>query len=272
MPNGGEQSVFIERIKRNRLIKGVGTVATAAALALGISAAADVLPRGAKPSLSSAAAPRPERSAPIVPTQETLTPTTTTQPEIVERREMLPNQYLGTITLSISGRGPNGEPPMQSVITTPLHTESRSLEQARNNVAVAENDPELLKGAMLHIDTPLPGSLTRAEAGANHHIPVIAAHRLTSINGLPHGPFFDIDKLQTGDTLSVNYDNGKTFAYKQIYSGFAPVGEELYDELFQETDRDLLAIYACADAAGQTGNGQQYNPTHRYFAIFERTT
>lgn len=266
MPNGGEQSVFIERIKRNRLIKGVGTVATAAALALGVSAAADILPRGARPVMG-AAAPQPEQAAVLEPIT-----TTTTQPEIVERREMLPNQYLGTITLSMSGRGPNGEPPMQSVITTPLHTESRSLEQARNNVAVAENDPELLKGAMLHIDTPLPGSLTRAEARANHHIPVIAAHRLTSINGLPHGPFFDIDKLQTGDTLSVNYDNGKTFAYKQIYSGFAPVGEELYDELFQETDRDLLAIYACADAAGQTGNGQQYNPTHRYFAIFERTT
>jgi hypothetical protein len=265
MSSNGEQPVFIDRIRKNRFVKGAGTVATAAALAFGVSAALDILPQGARPHLAAAA---PESNEPV--TVETSVTTTTTQPEIVEKRELTPNQNLGTITLTVSGTGPNGEAPMLNTVTVPLHTDSRSASQAANGIPAAENDPELLRGAILHIDTPLPGSLTKAEAAVNHYIPVIAAHRLTPVNELSHGPFYDINKLVPGDTLTVNYDNGKAFSYKEIYSGFAPAGDQLYDELFQQTNKDLLAIYACADANGQTGNGQVYDASHRYFAVFER--
>lgn len=267
MPEGGRRS------SEPRLFSGRGRELRAAGLILatflgGAVAVESAAPFAQRPALERAVPePLPGPVAPEMPA------TTTTQPEIVEKREVAPGQYLGTLTLNVSGVGPGGELPMQNVVSVPLYTESKSLEEIANSGgSTSDDDPLLLRGAILHIDTPLPGSFTKAEASASHYKPVIAAHRLTSVNGMPHGPFYDIDKLQAGDSLTISYDNGKNFSYKTVYSGYAPAGEELFAELFQPTNKDFLAIYACADANGQTGNGVSYDPSHRYYAIFERTS
>lgn len=266
MPEGGRRS------SESRLFSGRGRELRAAGLILvtflgGAVAVESAAPFAQRPVLEKASPqPLPEPTAPEMST------TTTTQPEIVEKREVVPGQYLGALTINVSGVGPGGELPMQNMVSVPLYVESKSIEEVQSlNGSTNDDDPLLLKGAILHIDTPLPGSFTKAEASASHYKPVIAAHRLTSVNGMPHGPFYDIDKLQAGDSLTISYENGNNFSYKAVYSGYAPAGEELFGELFLPTNKDFLAIYACADANGQTGNGVSYDPSHRYYAIFERT-
>ena len=133
-------------------------------------------------------------------------------------------------------------------------TSNKTIKQLQSKAAITENRLYIPK-----IDVNLPyatGSETVMEQGAWWRQPqngnpkdggnfVLSAHRfimgLTPQQTLRKSPFYNIDKLRTGDELVVDYD-GKRYTY-EISKIFSVTPDAI--EIENRTNEPQLTLYSC---------------------------
>ena len=143
-------------------------------------------------------------------------------------------------------------------------TSNKTVKQLQSKAAITENRLYIPK-----IDVNLPyatGSETVMEQGAWWRRPdngnpadggnfVLSAHRfimgLTPQQTLRKSPFYNIDKLEIGDKISIDY-SGKRYKYT-ISKIFAVAPDAV--EIEQRTDRPQLTLYSCT--LGGSADGRE---------------
>ena len=143
-------------------------------------------------------------------------------------------------------------------------TSNKTVKQLQSKAAITENRLYIPK-----IDVNLPyatGSETVMEKGAWWRRPdngnpadggnfVLSAHRfimgLTPQQTLRKSPFYNIDKLKTGDELVVDYD-GKRYTY-EISKIFSVTPDAI--EIENRTNEPQLTLYSCA--LGGSADGRE---------------
>ena len=143
-------------------------------------------------------------------------------------------------------------------------TSNKTVKQLQSKAAITENRLYIPK-----IDVNLPyatGSETVMEKGAWWRRPdngnpadggnfVLSAHRfimgLTPQQTLRKSPFYNIDKLEIGDKISIDY-SGKRYKYT-ISKIFAVAPDAV--EIEQRTDRPQLTLYSCT--LGGSADGRE---------------
>ena len=143
-------------------------------------------------------------------------------------------------------------------------TSNKTVKQLQSKAAITENRLYIPK-----IDVNLPyatGSETVMEKGAWWRQPdngnpadggnfVLSAHRfimgLTPQQTLRKSPFYNIDKLRTGDELVVDYD-GKRYTY-EISKIFSVTPDAI--EIENRTNEPQLTLYSCT--LGGSADGRE---------------
>lgn len=143
-------------------------------------------------------------------------------------------------------------------------TSNKTIKQLQSKAAITENRLYIPK-----IDVNLPyatGSETVMEKGAWWRQPdngnpadggnfVLSAHRfimgLTPQQTLRKSPFYNIDKLKTGDELVVDYD-GKRYTY-EISKIFSVTPDAI--EIENRTNEPQLTLYSCT--LGGSADGRE---------------
>ena len=143
-------------------------------------------------------------------------------------------------------------------------TSNKTVKQLQSKAAITENRLYIPK-----IDVNLPyatGSETVMEKGAWWRQPdngnpadggnfVLSAHRfimgLTPQQTLRKSPFYNIDKLETGDELVVDYD-GKRYTY-EISKIFSVTPDAI--EIENRTNEPQLTLYSCT--LGGSADGRE---------------
>lgn len=143
-------------------------------------------------------------------------------------------------------------------------TSNKTVKQLQSKAAITENRLYIPK-----IDVNLPyatGSETVMEKGAWWRRPdngnpadggnfVLSAHRfimgLTPQQTLRKSPFYNIDKLKTGDELVVDYD-GKRYTY-EISKIFSVTPDAI--EIENRTNEPQLTLYSCT--LGGSADGRE---------------
>ena len=143
-------------------------------------------------------------------------------------------------------------------------TSNKTVKQLQSKAAITENRLYIPK-----IDVNLPyatGSETVMEKGAWWRQPdngnpadggnfVLSAHRfimgLTPQQTLRKSPFYNINKLEIGDKISIDY-SGKRYEYT-ISKIFAVAPDAV--EIEQRTDRPQLTLYSCT--LGGSADGRE---------------
>ena len=143
-------------------------------------------------------------------------------------------------------------------------TSNKTVKQLQSKAAITENRLYIPK-----IDVNLPyatGSETVMEQGAWWRRPdngnpkdggnfVLSAHRfimgLTPQQTLRKSPFYNIDKLRTGDELVVDYD-GKRYTY-EISKIFSVTPDAI--EIENRTNEPQLTLYSCT--LGGSADGRE---------------
>ena len=143
-------------------------------------------------------------------------------------------------------------------------TSNKTIKQLQSKAAITENRLYIPK-----IDVNLPyatGSETVMEQGAWWRQPqngnpkdggnfVLSAHRfimgLTPQQTLRKSPFYNIDKLKTGDELVVDYD-GKRYTY-EISKIFSVTPDAI--EIENRTNEPQLTLYSCT--LGGSADGRE---------------
>ena len=143
-------------------------------------------------------------------------------------------------------------------------TSNKTVKQLQSKAAITENRLYIPK-----IDVNLPyatGSETVMEKGAWWRQPdngnpadggnfVLSAHRfimgLTPQQTLRKSPFYNIDKLKTGDELVVDYD-GKRYTY-EISKIFSVTPDAI--EIENRTNEPQLTLYSCT--LGGSADGRE---------------
>ena len=143
-------------------------------------------------------------------------------------------------------------------------TSNKTVKQLQSKAAITENRLYIPK-----IDVNLPyatGSETVMEKGAWWRQPdngnpadggnfVLSAHRfimgLTPQQTLRKSPFYNIDKLEIGDKIYIDY-SGKRYEYT-ISKIFAVAPDAV--EIEQRTDRPQLTLYSCT--LGGSADGRE---------------
>ena len=143
-------------------------------------------------------------------------------------------------------------------------TSNKTVKQLQSKAAITENRLYIPK-----IDVNLPyatGSETVMEKGAWWRRPdngnpadggnfVLSAHRfimgLTPQQTLRKSPFYNIDKLETGDELVVDYD-GKRYTY-EISKIFSVTPDAI--EIENRTNEPQLTLYSCT--LGGSADGRE---------------
>ena len=143
-------------------------------------------------------------------------------------------------------------------------TSNKTVKQLQSKAAITENRLYIPK-----IDVNLPyatGSETVMEQGAWWRQPqngnpkdggnfVLSAHRfimgLTPQQTLRKSPFYNIDKLRTGDELVVDYD-GKRYTY-EISKIFSVTPDAI--EIENRTNEPQLTLYSCT--LGGSADGRE---------------
>ena len=141
-------------------------------------------------------------------------------------------------------------------------TSNKTVKQLQSKAAITENRLYIPK-----IDVNLPyatGSETVMEKGAWWRQPdngnpadggnfVLSAHRfimgLTPQQTLRKSPFYNIDKLEIGDKISIDY-SGKRYEYT-ISKIFAVAPDAV--EIEQRTDQPQLTLYSCTLGGASDG-------------------
>jgi sortase (surface protein transpeptidase) len=270
MHRGGEkpakEGLFYGRGKELR----TAGLALLAFLGTGV-AVESAAPFSNRPSLE-AAAPK-HKSEPVSTTAE-LPTTTTTEPQ-PRIREMQPGMRIGEMSVEISGLGAR-----QPVVTHELITDLRAPEEieAGTPVDVERSNLVLERGFMVHRDSYIPGWNENAALPTDitQKAPtVIGGHRAKQIQQSPYGSLVlrDIDKVQVGDKLTMNLDDGTRVDYQAV--GAQSVGSadiEAQTAFFHATStKETLILYAC-DTSSPLGvpEAGTYNPDMRYFVFYER--
>ncbi len=242
----------------------------------------------------------PSTVPPAVPSTTALQEsTTTTMPErMLANNEILPQQHMGVLSVTISGEGAD-----RPVIEHQLFADSRSNEQIANLQPVEPEDTMLRNGFMLHRDSYVPG-VREVVYDANNpdlkYATLIAGHRMTLIN-YPHPRSVvmrDIDKIQINDPLAVQLHGVPPMEYRAVAkvkipypdTGEYEIIESITDNIFNQdalgqgatptgalllrkSDKESIILYACdTSAEGGVPVDQRYSPDVRYYVVYERAS